>query len=118
MPVIHLEYTDNLAPHVNAQQFLKEAHVDIAEQTKAALYNCKSRVTVHKDFIVGDGAPNSAFALMTVKLIKGRTQETKDALGEHLLAKLESAFSAAPKELNLQFGCHIADYQNYFKKDR
>ncbi len=118
MPVIHLEYTDNLAPYVDIQTFIKEAHTDIAEQTKAALYNCKTRVTEHKDYVVGDGAPGSAFVLMTVNLIKGRTQEVKDALGAHLLTKLQSAFSAVPKEIYLQFGCHIADYQSYFKVDR
>jgi 5-carboxymethyl-2-hydroxymuconate isomerase len=118
MPMIHLEYSNNLAPYVDTHVLLKSIHVGITERAKAALYNCKSRVTVHNNFLIGDGSTKNAFVSLTVELIAGRSPETKEVLGKWLLEELQSAFSSAPQTLDLQFGCHIADYQNYFRVNR
>lgn len=119
MPVIHLEYSDNLSTHIDAQSFLKNAHADISSLINTDIHNCKSRITAHKNYVVGNGAQGNAFVLLTVEILPGRTQEAKENLGKHLLKKLQDAFKSVPEALNLQFSCHIAELdKNYFRHQR
>ena len=93
MPVVHFEYTNNLAIDNQVNSFLKEVHTTLVEIIKTDLFTCRSTITCHSDYLIGNGDSRNAFIQLSIRMLPGRSKETKDKLGHQLLAMINHVFS-------------------------
>lgn len=113
MPVVHLEYTNNLTIDAQVKPFLKEVHASLVEIIKTDLLTCRSTITCHQDYLIGDGDLHNAFIQLSVRMLPGRTKETKDRLGHHLLLRIKQVFE---KEI-VKYETQIRVYLTEVEKD-
>lgn len=113
MPVVHFEYTNNLAIDAQVHSFLKEVHTSLVEIIKTNLLTCRSTITSHQDYLIGDGDPRNAFIQLSIRMLPGRSKETKDKLGHHLLARIKQVFE---KEI-IKYETQIRVYLTEVEKD-
>lgn len=93
MPVIHFEYTNNLSIEKQVKPFMVEVHRALVSIIKTDLMTCKSAMTCHQDFLIGDGAENNAFIQLNIRMLPGRSKETKDELGHQLMKMIKENFA-------------------------
>ncbi len=117
MPHLMLEHTDNLVPAAPLEGVLARMHSVLGEVGGIRIGNCKSRSRVVRGYLVGDGARPAAFVHLEVRLLEGRSLETRRAIGERLLEILRDAFRAPHDVEDLQITVEIRDLEKelYFK---
>ena len=102
MPVTLLEYTDNLAIGEKIKSFLLRAHESLVAIIKTDLTTCRSTITKHQDYVVGDGDAKNAFIQLSVRILPGRSEATKQELGNHLLKAIHGTFGDEITRLKTQ----------------
>lgn len=118
MPHLILECSKNIHTVFGYTQLLKQAHQIVVDGLPAQLAHCKSRVYVADWFYVADGSSKNAFAALTVKLVSGRSEETKDKVAKELLQIMEKFFANHRNKFNIQFSVEMVELQDsYFKAD-
>ena len=85
MPIIHFEYTNNLSIDNLVNNFLKDTHVALVKIIHTDLLTCRSTITCHQHYLIGDGDPTNAFIQVSISMLPGRSKDTKDKLGHQLL---------------------------------
>ena len=91
MPQVEIEYSANLEDGFDAERFARTVHEALVEHADADLLNCKTRLSSIPHYLIGDGAPGRAMVHTDLRILPGRSTEQKRALGEAVLAGLESA---------------------------
>ena len=116
MPQIAIEYSANLGASFDARALAGEVHRLIAETIDTDLGNCKTRLIALDDYLVGDGSPREAMVHVDLRILSGRSDAQKKALGE---AVLEAALGCiAGPSLRIQVTVEVRDLDraNYHKK--
>lgn len=111
MPVVHFEYTDNLTIDPQVTSFLKTVHTTLVDIIKTDLATCRSTIACHRDYVVGDGNPRNAFIQLSIRMLPGRSKETKDALGHELLAMINKVFAEEIKARPTQIRVHLTEVE-------
>ena len=116
MPLITLEYTDNLVHDWEPRPFLLNAHKLIAEIIDTDIQSCKSRIICHKKHCVGVGNYNDAYLILTVEIKPGREDAVRQKLGKDLMDALKAVLKDIDASTKLQISCHIKEVsEDYFK---
>ena len=117
MPNIVLEYTSNVSETIDFSEFLASIHKVMHEVGSINLDNCKSRAVEIEKFHIGDGHPSNAFVQLSVAFLAGRSNETKQQIGNACLVQLKQFYEKSMARLDLQITVEIVDIQreNYFK---
>ena len=117
MPNIVLEYSSNVSEAIDFTDLFSSIHQVVHEVGSINLDNCKSRVVEIETFHIGDGHPSNAFVQLSVAFLAGRSNETKQQIGNECLAQLKQFYEKSMARLDLQITVEIADIQreNYFK---
>lgn len=102
MPVVLFEYTDNLSISNKIKPFLLQAHKLLVAIIKTDLATCRSTITKHQDYVVGDGGAENAFIQLSVRMLPGRSETTKHELGKHLSEIIHETFGDEIKHLKTQ----------------
>lgn len=89
MPHLVLEYTANLLPDFEPAQALNLMYTVMLASGEFVPDHIKSRAVRLDDYLVGDAAPGS-FLHARLHLLDGRSQATKLAITEGLVAALRS----------------------------
>ena len=89
MPHLTLEYTSNL-PAFDVQQALLAFNTVLIESGHFEGPDIKSRAVRLDSFMVGDYSFPTGFAHVTLRLLDGRSPETKGMLANDLLGVLQS----------------------------
>jgi 5-carboxymethyl-2-hydroxymuconate isomerase len=89
MPHLVLEYTANLLPEFEPTQALHRMNTVLLASGEFVPDHIKSRAIRLDDFLVGDATPGS-FLHVRLHLLDGRSQATKLAITEGLIAALRS----------------------------
>jgi len=116
MPHLTLEHTENIEPTVDFETVFLRLHSVLAD-SGIKLANCKSRAEERKHFYVADGKRSCAFVHLDVRLIRGISNESKQEIGQGVLAVLQECFSLGPKVDDLQITVEIREIDRtcYFK---
>jgi 5-carboxymethyl-2-hydroxymuconate isomerase len=109
MPVVSLEYTNNLAIGAQVKPFLKEVHNILVEIIKTDLLTCRSTITCHEDYVIGDSDPRNAFIQLSIRMLPGRSKETKDELGHRLFTMIKQAFSKEIEKHTTQVRVYLTE---------
>lgn len=114
MPVIHFEYTNNLAIDAQVNHFLKEVHNTLVEIIKTDLFTCRSTITCHQDYLIGDDDPRNAFIQLSIRMLPGRSKETKDKLGHQLFAMIKQVFSKEIEKYETQVRVYLTEVEKEY----
>ncbi len=116
MPHLTLEHTGNVDPNVEFEAVFLRLHSVLAD-AGIKLANCKSRATVRDLFYVANGTGSSAFVHLDVRFMEGVPGESKQEIGEGVLAVLRDCFGAPPGIDDFQITVEIRDIERdaYFK---
>ncbi|QHE85329.1 5-carboxymethyl-2-hydroxymuconate Delta-isomerase [Hydrogenophaga sp. BPS33] len=90
MPHLTLEYSGNLSG-LDVRQALVSLNATLLDSGHFDGPDIKSRALRLEDFLVGDGIQTAAFMHVTLRLISGRTSETRGSLASALLNVLTGA---------------------------
>ena len=117
MPNIVLEYTSNVSETIDFSELFIEIHKVLHEVGGINLDNCKSRALEIAYYHIGDGHPSNAFIQLSVAFLAGRSNETKQQIGNECLACLKRFYAKSMARLDLQITVELVDIQreNYFK---
>lgn len=117
MPQITLEHSTHF-DGTDWRALALEIHRLCVEVVGATLPACKTRIVRCEDLIIADGAPEQAMVHCDLRILTGRTQEQKTALGEQVLAALLSGVGAydGPSQISVEIG--NLDKDNYRKMSR
>ena len=110
MPHLILEASANIiASNAKIKQTLNDCQNLLVAKLPTQLSNCKSRLILHDLFIVGDGNEQNAFIHLTVKIMKGRSQELLSEIAQKLKQILINDFSKSSDHLNLASSVEIIE---------
>ena len=117
MPNIVLEYSSNVSEVIDFADLFAAIHKVMHEVGSINLDNCKSRAVEIGKFHIGDGHPSNAFVQLSVAFLAGRSNKTKQQIGNACLVQLKQFYEKSMARLDLQITVEIADIQrgNYFK---
>jgi len=119
MPHITLEYTQNLAPELDAGEVLMSLNRALAGSGQFQEPDIKSRALVLDRFLVGTAPEGRAFAHVKLALLSGRSAAVKRELSEALLTALSRA--CPPRAgLDVQLSVEVVDLDRdaYAKESR
>ncbi len=109
MPHIVLEHSANAILQIPRAELFTRLHRQVNEVTGVLLSNCKSRRYIAEDFRVGDGDEQLQFIHLSVRMIEGRSSETKHRLGNSLVGLLRQAFNVSDDDVHIQVTVEVSD---------
>lgn len=117
MPHLVLECSANLADEPDVTDLLRRLHEALSASGPFDLDKIKSRALRHDRFHVADGAPDRAFAHLTVSVLEGREPAVLRRAAGALLAVLADAFAKARAEQRCDLTLEIREMPQtlYFK---
>lgn len=117
MPQITLEYTGNLWETPPNRDLLLSIHRLLESAAGIKIGNCKSRWRELEDWVVGDGEGESAFVHLDMRILEGRQEELKRAMGEGAVRILKAHFQPLPEGVDLQITVEVQEMRRtaYFK---
>lgn len=114
MPHIKMEISNNIEIPSDKNIFLALQKI-LHDCADVPAQNCKSRIHVSSNFLVGD-EKTPAFVHLEIALLEGRSPQVKSQIGEKALQVLHDVF--ASDTLGTQITVEVRDIQlaQYFKK--
>ncbi len=116
MPQVNIEYSANAASQLDLQAIARGVHQRLMEHAGATLAACKTRLTRLDAFLIGDGDPRNAMVHVDLRILPGRTDAQKLALGQSVSTLLqEAAAEVTGLQLQLTVEVRELDGPNYHK---
>lgn len=114
MPQITLEHSTHFDA-TDWRALALEIHRLCVDVVGATLSACKTRIVGCDDLIIADGDPGQAMVHCDLRILTGRSQEQKTALGEAVQAALLAGVAAydGPRQISVEIG--NLDRDNYRK---
>lgn len=119
MPLITLEYSSNLIDFdtETATNFLLDTHITIAKIINTKVESCKSRIICHNHTVVGAGGDDKGFVILTIEILPGRDDATRQALGETLLASLNACVAGVQHFQDVQLSVHVKELSDHYFRE-
>lgn len=114
MPLIRVDYTENLAGQWDPASFLAYLHSEVCETLGVQEVQCKSFAVCHDQYRIGDGNPSRAFILVVIEMVSGRSDGLKEKLAGRVLERLRQLLSPIDREDLIQLRCHIKDLDRHY----
>jgi 5-carboxymethyl-2-hydroxymuconate isomerase len=117
MPHLTMEYTSNLAGTPPTPELLLTVHGLLGAVAGIRPENCKSRWREVEKWVVGSGAPGTAFVHLEIRFLEGRALEVQQAVGEGALGILKDHFLPGPEGVDVQITVDVQEIRKatYFK---
>jgi len=117
MPHLTLEYSPNVLPNPDLSGLFQALHEVMATTGGVKIENCKSRAYVARGFFVGSGSANGAFVHLEIRLMEGRSPDTRRAIGREAGRVLLQWCKDVVDTLDLQVTVEVRDIERhaYFK---
>lgn len=77
MPHLILECSDNIASNIDFNSMFNHLHHYLADTLPTQITSCKSRVNIYDHYFIGNDFEKNLFIHLTIKILPGRTAETK-----------------------------------------
>jgi 5-carboxymethyl-2-hydroxymuconate isomerase len=109
MPHCILEYTDNIPNPPDTRSLLTKLHNAMTVTELFDPADIKSRVIVHRDYLIGDGAPSRAFVTLNISILTSRPVKIKEQLADLAIEVLKEAFSDCIEGLTYSLTVQISE---------
>ncbi len=116
MPHVILECSNNISELYDFKKFFVTLHEYLSLTLPTQISSCKSRVQSYSQCYLGKEGEQESFIHITIKIIAGRSDETKKQIGVHVLALLEQIaqeYTLAPSKLSIE----ILDLNTHYYKN-
>ncbi|MGL4859472.1 MAG: 5-carboxymethyl-2-hydroxymuconate Delta-isomerase [Enterobacteriaceae bacterium] len=119
MPHFYAECTDNIREEAQLEQLFAQVHHYLAGTGIFPIGGIRSRALWLDTWRMADGADDYAFVHMTLKMGHGRSQESRQQVGEALFALIKAHFAPlmAQRYLALSFEIRELDPALNFKQN-
>ncbi|MEV6210978.1 isomerase [Kitasatospora sp. NPDC051914] len=97
MPQISVDHSPS--PGFDRRAFAAELHPLVAAVIGTTVESCKTRFRAAEETFVGDGDPACATVYLELKILAGRSPETRTELSEAVLDLLKRHVGAGPVHL-------------------
>jgi 5-carboxymethyl-2-hydroxymuconate isomerase len=114
MPHLKLEYSANVIEKNDLSSLFKNLHVLLAEKLLTEIASCTSRAMPCDIYHIADGQTHHAFVHLEIKALSGRTLETLNNTGQHVMETLKNYFSESTEKLNLKISLEIIELQKTY----
>ena len=117
MPHLKLERSSNVVLPDDVTGLLQELHTAVADIGGIRIGNCKSRVYVADDYLIGSGGDQGGFVHLDVRFLEGRSAEARQAIGKALLELLVQSITPINGAVDLHISVEVRDIARaeYFK---
>jgi 5-carboxymethyl-2-hydroxymuconate isomerase len=109
MPVVNFEYTKNLAIDNQVKPFIQDVHHALVDIIKTDLLTCRTTIDRHQEYLIADGDAHHAFIQLSIRMLPGRSKETKDKLGSELLAMINQVFAQEIAKYETQIRVYLTE---------
>lgn len=101
MPLITLQYTENLKNCSDFPALFQSINQVVSDLAVTDIQNCQSRAIPLKDFLRGNSPEKGAFINLEIALIIGRTDEVKQQIAETLISAIKKHFAVSESALDV-----------------
>lgn len=117
MPHCILECSSNIVEKSDFRPVLQELNQTLAGTGLFKLNDIKSRVIIHDSFLIGDGDEKRGFAALSVGILRGRNEATRQLISRICFEILIRHFQTSLKELKFDISVQIneIDKESYIK---
>ena len=115
MPHITLEHTENIELNL-VRDFFKQLRIILMDIADIKEENCKCRAILIPVYEVGKGDDLQNFYHLEISILKGRSQKTRQKIGQESLQILKEYFMGKDGKNLKQFSVEIRemDHSDYF----
>ena len=119
MPHFTIEYSANLAPHVDMGKVVEVVRKAAVETGIFPLGGIRVRAIKCEHYAIADGNPNLSFLDMVLRLGEGRDLATRKKAGEHIFKALSAHLDPvfAQSKFALSFDMQINDKETSWKRN-
>lgn len=115
MPQALIEYSKNVATIFDARRLAHLLHARMVELIDTDLESCKTRLVELADTIIGDGEAGHAMINVEIRILSGRAEAQKTALGQAVLEDARACVQTLPGDLQLTVSVGDIDRSHYHK---
>lgn len=90
MPQITIEYSDNVKCS-DLKSTASGLHQILCQMLPTEVRNCKTRIIMHEDYLIGDGNESGAFVHVDIAVNGGRTMEVINSTAKVVLEHMRNA---------------------------
>ncbi len=116
MPLLTLEYSDNILEKEDLRDLLAQLHLILEKKLPTQLESCQSRAVSRPVFVVGNGDDKNAFVFVSIRVLSGRTPQVLQETCAALMESLTAYFANSLEVLQLQLSLEINEIGPYFSK--
>lgn len=113
MPHLIVELSDSLTG-IDEAQLLSQLNTVLLASGEFRSGDIKSRIYHAHTSLIGQGNDGTHFAVATIKLLAGRTDNVKTQLVQDVLTALQDTISHTHQ--NVQYGVDIVELSEFYKK--
>ena len=117
MPQLEIEYSANLPITEQLRSLAISLHREIAKAADANLASFKTRLSPLENVVIADGGPKHGMVHLDVRLLSGRSDDVKYAVGAIALETVRAHLENLVGNFDVQFTVevHDLDRANYHK---
>jgi|TARA_A100001391_G_scaffold203753_1_gene196961 5-carboxymethyl-2-hydroxymuconate isomerase len=117
MPQLEIEYSANLPIAEQLRGLAISLHREIAKAADADLASFKTRLSPLENVVIADGGPKHGMVHLDVRLLSGRSDDVKYAVGAIALETVRAHLENLVGNFDVQFTVevHDLDRANYHK---
>ncbi|AJD50199.1 5-carboxymethyl-2-hydroxymuconate isomerase [Thalassospira sp. MBR-102] len=117
MPQLEIEYSANLPITEQLRGLAISLHREIAKAADADLESFKTRLSPLENVVIADGGPKHGMVHLDVRLLSGRSDDVKHAVGAIALETVRAHLENLVGNFDVQFTVevHDLDRANYHK---
>jgi 5-carboxymethyl-2-hydroxymuconate isomerase len=109
MPHLVVEYSANVAAHVDIGALVRALHESALGTGIFELGAVRTRAAEREIYRIADGAADNAFCAVTMRIAKGRGEDVRTRLGKALLEAADSALAPASGTLQIALSVEIQE---------
>lgn len=108
MPLMTLEYTQNLKGW-NPTGLLTKAHQEFASTYGYEIHKIASWAVNLDEYVLGDGRPELALAMLTVLIGQHHSEEEKESMQKWVIGELRTELKPFADSLKVKLGCVLKE---------
>lgn len=115
MPHLIIECTNKISSELDFSKIFSNIHNYLVNTLPTDISTCKSRVLEYDKYFVGDNK-NNQFLNVTLKILKGRSQELKHEVGSFIKNYFDDEIISLDLDISVSVSVEIIELSfNYFK---
>jgi 5-carboxymethyl-2-hydroxymuconate isomerase len=109
MPHLIVEYSANVAEHVDLDVVVRALHESALSTNVFELGSLRSRAALREIYRIADGHEDNSFCAVSIRMARGRDEDTRVRIGKALFETAKIALAAASDKLPLALSIEIQE---------